>query len=67
MLGKCPAVARRVEHDVAVEDRPGGVGDRLVHVVALDQHRVEPGDAAPVAAVPARSSSWGSSAKTDGG
>ena len=29
------------EHDVAVEDRPHGVGDRLVHVVAVDEHGVE--------------------------
>ena len=33
---------------MAVEDRTGGVGDRLVHVVALDQHGVEAGDAPPV-------------------
>ena len=47
MLGKWPAVARRRdEHDVAVEDRAGGIGDRLVHVVAFDEHGVEPGDAA---------------------
>ena len=32
------------EHDVAVEDRAGGVGDRLVHVVAVDEHRVDAGD-----------------------
>src|SRR3712207_9583350 len=30
-----------VQHDVAVEDRTRRVGDRLVVVVALDQHRVE--------------------------
>ena len=35
-----------VEHDVAVENRPGGVGDRLVVVIAFDQHGVEAGDAA---------------------
>ena len=29
------------EHDVAVEDAARGVGDRLVQVVALDQHGVE--------------------------
>ena len=47
MLGKCPAVAsRRREHDVAVEDRPGGVADRVLHVVALDEDGVEAGDAA---------------------
>ena len=47
MLGKWPSVAsRREQHDVAVEDRPGGVADRVVQVVALDQHRVEAGDAA---------------------
>ena len=47
MLGKWPAVAsRRREHDVAVEDRPGGVADRVLHVVALDEHGVEAGDAA---------------------
>ena len=60
MLGECPALAsRRREHDVAVEDRAGRVGDRLVHVVALDQHGVEPGDAAAARRCPARSSSRG--------
>src|SRR3954468_6355449 len=34
------------EDDVAVEDRAGGVGDRLVHVVAVDEHGVEGGDRA---------------------
>ena len=34
------------EHDVAVEDRAHRVGDRLVHVVAVDQHGVEAGDRA---------------------
>jgi len=33
-----------VQHHVAVEDRAGRVGDRLVVVVALHQHRVEAGD-----------------------
>ena len=33
-------------HDVAVEDAADGVGDRLVVVVAVDQHGEEPGDAA---------------------
>ena len=48
MLGKWPAVAsRRSSDDVAVEDRAGGVGDRLVEVVALDQHGVEAGDRLP--------------------
>ena len=37
------------QHDVAVEDRAGGVGDRLVVVVALDEHGVEAGDAARAA------------------
>ena len=31
---------------MAVEDRPHGVGDRLVHVVAVDEHGVEGGDGA---------------------
>ena len=47
MAGKWPArreLAR--EHDVAVENRARRVGDRLVEVVALDQHGVEAGDAA---------------------
>ncbi len=35
---------RAREHAVAVEDRAHRVGDRLVHVVALDEHRVEAGD-----------------------
>ena len=34
------------EHDVPVEDRAHRVGDRLVHVVAVDQHGIEPGDRA---------------------
>ncbi len=33
-----------VEHDVAVEDRAGGVGDRLVVVVAVDEDGVETRD-----------------------
>lgn len=33
------------EHDVSVEDAPHGIGDRLVVIVALDQDRVERGDA----------------------
>ncbi len=37
---------RAREHDVPVEDRARGVGDRLVHVVAVDQHRVERRDRA---------------------
>ena len=37
------------QHDVAVEDRAGGVADRLVHVVALDEDGVEAGDAAGLA------------------
>ena len=37
------------EHEVAVEDRPGAVRDRLVHVVALDEDGVDAGDAAPFA------------------
>ena len=35
-----------VEHDVAVEDRARGVRDRLVVVVAVDEHRVDAGDRA---------------------
>ena len=31
---------------MAVEDRAGGVADRVLHVVALDEHGVEAGDAA---------------------
>ena len=38
------------QHDVAVEDRPGGVADGVVHVVALDEHGVEAGDRAALAA-----------------
>ncbi len=38
---------RAREHDVAVEDRAHRVGDRLVHVVAVDEHGVETGDRAP--------------------
>jgi len=34
------------QHHVPVQDRPHGVGDRLVHVVAVDEHRVQPGDRA---------------------
>ena len=33
---------------MAVEDRARRVGDRLVHVVALDEHGVEAGDRAPL-------------------
>ena len=38
-----------VHHDVPVEDRPGRVGDRLVVVVAVDEHRVHAGDRADLA------------------
>ena len=44
-LGETPG-----EDDVAIEDRADGVGDRLVHVVALDQDGVEAGDRPRVAA-----------------
>ena len=54
------------QHDVAVEDRADGVGDRLVHVVAVDEHGVEAGDRARRGEVPERSSSLGSSANTLG-
>jgi hypothetical protein len=37
------------QDDVAVEDRARRVGDRLVHVVAVDEHGVEAGDRAAVA------------------
>ena len=37
---------RAVEHDMAVEDAAHRVGDRLVVIVALDQHGEEAGDAA---------------------
>src|SRR5690606_9259689 len=33
-----------VEHDVPVEDGSGGVGDRLIVVVTVDEHRVDTGD-----------------------
>ena len=39
------------EHDVAVEDRADRVGDRLVVVVAVDEHGVDRGDAAAAAHV----------------
>jgi hypothetical protein len=47
-----PAAARTeraVEHDVAVEDAAHLVGDGLVHVAALDEHRVDGRDRAAVA------------------
>src|SRR3546814_19611676 len=37
---------RALEHDVAVERAADRVGDRLVVIVALDQHREQPGDVA---------------------
>ena len=47
MLGKWPDGREPAgEHDVAVEDGPGGVADRVLHVVALDQDGVQAGDAA---------------------
>ena len=44
VVARVGEVAR--EDDVAVEDAADGVGDRLVHVVAVDQHGVERGDRA---------------------
>ena len=37
---------RALHHDVAVEDAAHRVGDRLVMVVAVDQHREDAGDGA---------------------
>ena len=31
---------------MAVQDAPGGIGDRFVHVIAVDEYRVEAGDGA---------------------
>ena len=56
------------EHDVAVEDGARRVGDRILLVVALGQHGVEGGDRAALSGpLPARSTSCGSLANTDGG
>ena len=41
LLGQLPG-----QLDVAIEHAPAGVGDRLIHVAAFDQHRVEAGDRA---------------------
>ena len=56
-----------IEHDVAVDEAAHLVGDRLVHVVARDEHRVDRGDRARARVAPARSTSRGSSANTLGG
>ena len=57
------------QHDVAVEDGARRVGDRVLLVVAFGEHGVERGDraAARSAPLPARSTSCGSRANTDGG
>ena len=47
MLGKWPDGGELAgQDDVAVQDGAGGVADRVLHVVALDEDGVEPGDAA---------------------
>ena len=56
-----------IEHDVAVDDAAHLVGDRLVEIVARDEHRVDRGDRALPCVAPARSTSRGSSANTLGG
>ena len=35
---------RAIKHNVAVEHPPNGVGDRIVVIVAVDQHGKDPGD-----------------------
>ena len=54
-----------IEHDVAVEQRAGGVDQRIVFVVAFHQHGVEGGDGAGTE-VPARSIRRASRVKTEG-
>ena len=34
------------EHDMAVENTAHGIGDRLIHIIAVDEHRVDPRDGA---------------------
>lgn len=68
MAGYRPLSATRREQDVAVENGARGVGDRVLRVVAFGQHGVEGGDrAAALAPLPARSTSAGNLANTDGG
>ena len=66
MAGKMAFVRQvAVEHDMSVQNAADGVGDRLVHIVAVHQHGVEAGDRSR-SPVPARSSSFGSAANTEG-
>ena len=48
---KPPALGdRALHHDVAVEDAAHRVGDRLIMIVAVDQHAEDAGDGALVGA-----------------
>ena len=56
-----------IKHQMPVQDAAHRIGHRLVMVVAIDQHREDRGDVALAVRMPgpARSSSAGSSAKTE--
>src|ERR1035441_9314664 len=49
---------RAREHHVAVEDRAHGIRDRLIHVIAVDQHGVQRGDRSARAGARALEQPW---------